>query len=112
MNRKKYFVYSDVLGFKELAREIAKEKGIDSRKVREDFLNVIKERVCAIERKGKVIGKCYGKKDDWLLVTDSLNKVFKNVTEILSHNTMYGGHERIPLEIAVGTAEFDKWTNL
>jgi len=35
----------DVLGFKKLAGDIAKKRGIESRKVREGFLNVIKGRV-------------------------------------------------------------------
>jgi len=109
MNEKKYFIYLDILGFERLAKDIAEKKGIESRKVREDFLNVIKERVEATERKGGIIGKNYGRKDDWLLVTDSLDKISKNILEILSHNTMYEDYERIPLEIAVGTAEFDKW---
>jgi len=111
MNEKRYLIYLDILGFKRLAQIIAERKGIQSRKVREDFLKIIKERVTTIEKKGKIIGKYYGRKDDWLLVTDGLDKVFKNVLEILSHYTMYEGYERIPLEIAVGTAEFDKWAS-
>ncbi|MBU7028025.1 MAG: GNAT family N-acetyltransferase, partial [Theionarchaea archaeon] len=109
MNEKKYLIYLDILGFEKLAEDIAKEKGIERRLVRERFIDVIKERVDTIEAEKRIIGKHYGESDEWLLVTDDLDKVFRVISEILDHNTGYRGYEKIPLEIGVGTAEYDKW---
>jgi hypothetical protein len=109
MNEKKYLVYLDILGFEDLAEEIEEERGIESREVREKFIDVINERVKTIERRGRITGKKYGESDDWLLITDSLEKVFESILDILDHHTPYKGYEKIPLEIAIGTGEYDKW---
>ena len=109
MNEKKYLVYLDILGFERLTEEIEEERGIESREVREKFIDVINERVKTIERRGRIIGKKYGESDDWLLLTDSLENVFKCILEISDHHTPYKGYEKIPLEIAIGTGEYDKW---
>ena len=109
MNEKKYLIYVDILGFERLAEEIEEERGIESREVREKFIDVINERVNTIERGGRITGKKYGESDDWLLLTDSLENVFESIFEILDHHTPYKGYEKIPLEIAIGTGEYDKW---
>ena len=109
MNGKKYLIYLDILGFEALAEKVASEKGIDQRDVREKFIDVIKERVERLEVKGKIIGKKYGESDDWLLVTDALDKVFNCILEILDHDTGYRDYEKVPLEIGIGTGEYDKW---
>lgn len=109
MNGKKYLVYLDILGFKRLAEIIEEERGIEAREVREKFIDVINERVETIEKGGRIIGKRYGESDDWLLLTDSLENVFKSILKILDHHTPYKGYEKIPLEIAIGTGEYDKW---
>jgi hypothetical protein len=109
MNEKKYLIYLDILGFERLAEEIEEERGIESREVREKFIDVINERVKTIERRGRITGKRYGESDDWLLLTDSLENAFKSILEILDHHTPYKGYEKIPLEIAIGTGEYDKW---
>ena len=83
MNEKKYLVYVDILGFERLAEIIEEERGIESREVREKFVDVINERVKTIERGGRIRGKRYGESDDWLLLTDSLENVFKSIFEIL-----------------------------
>jgi hypothetical protein len=106
---KKYLVYVDILGFEELVKEIGASKGVEEREVRSKFIDVIKERIEVIETKGRIIGKQYGESDDWLLVTDDLDEVFWIISEILDHNTKYIGYKKIPLEIGVGTAEFDRW---
>jgi len=109
MNGEKHLIYLDILGFGELAYEIANKKGIEEREVRKKFIDVIKERVEIIETHRRIIGKKYGESDDWLLVTDSLDNVFITILEVLEHNTGYRGYERISLEIAIGTGEYDKW---
>ena len=109
MNEKKYLVYVDILGFEKLAEILEEERGIESREVREKFIDVINERVKTIEREGRIIGKKYEESDDWLLLTDSLENAFKCILEILDHHTPYKGYEKIPLEIAIGTGDYDKW---
>ena len=109
MNEKKYLIYLDILGFEALAENVASEKGIYQRDVREKFIDVIKERVERLEVKGKIIGKKYGESDDWLLVADALDKVFNCILEILDHDTGYRDYEKVPLEIGIGTGEYDKW---
>lgn len=109
MDKKKFLVYLDILGFGPLAAKIASEKGIDQRMVRERFIEVIKGKIEVLETKEKIIGKKYGNSDDWILVTDTLDKVFSCIYEILDHNTGYISYEKIPLEIAMGIGGFDKW---
>ncbi|MGD2248787.1 MAG: hypothetical protein PVF58_10320 [Candidatus Methanofastidiosia archaeon] len=106
---KKYLIYVDILGFDELAKDIGGKKDIEEREVRSKFIDVIEERIEIIKAKGGIIGKHYGESDDWLLVTDDLDKIFWIISEILDHNTRYIGYEKIPLEVGIGTAEFDKW---
>ncbi len=111
MNERKYLVYLDILGFERLAEEIEEERGIESREVREKFIAVINERVKMLERAGRIIGKKYGESDDWLLLTDSLENAFKSILDILEHHTPYKGYEKIPVEIAIGSGDYDKWAS-
>jgi len=108
MNEGKYLIHLDILGYEALAEEISEKTGVDSRKVRDEFIDVINEKIEAIERKGIIIGK-YEESDKWILVTDSLDNVFKGIFEILEHHTSYKGYRKIPLEIAIGTEYYDKW---
>ena len=106
---KRYLVWLDLLGFDERVEEIAKyTHQRDSSKIRAELVDVIRERVQLVESKGEIIGKAY-ENDKWILVIDSLNLVFKVITEILDHNTGYENYEKIPLEIAIGVAEYDEW---
>jgi len=99
MSDTNYLIYLDILGFEDLPQEIASKTRVKPSKVREDFLDVINERVEVADAKGEIEGKRYGDGDDWLLVADS----FKSVFRILNHDTGYLDFPRIPLEIAVGT---------
>jgi len=107
--RKKFLIYLDILGFEGLAKEIAVKKGIEERKVRKDFIEIIQERIEEIEKQGRITGKRYGESDDWLLVVDCIDNVFISILRILKHNTEYREYEKIPLEIAIGIGEYDKW---
>lgn len=108
-HRGKVLIWLDILGFENLARKIAAEIHITSRKVRTDFITVIGRRIDATEAKNWIVGKSYGKRDDWLLVTESLDLAFRVISEILDHNTDYEGYEKIPLEIGIGIGEYDRW---
>ena len=62
---------------------------------------------------GRRIGEKYGNSDDWILVTDTLENVFFSIQKIMDLNTVFIDEKnndiKIPLEIAIGTREFDKW---
>jgi len=112
MSEKRYLIYLDILGFWDLAEEIASKKGIEERDVRGKFISVIKEKVRVLEAEGKIEGKKYGDSDDWILVADGVDKAFSCISEILDHTTGYKEYEEVPLEIAIGTGNFDKWAKL
>jgi hypothetical protein len=109
MSERKYLIYLDILGFEKLAEEISSSKGINDRDVRRKFIDVINDRVQILKAKSRIVGKKYSKSDDWILVTDSIDKVFNCIHVILNHNTGYDGYEKIPLEIAVGSGDYDEW---
>jgi hypothetical protein len=106
----KFLIWLDILGFENLAKEVAVSSKVSERKVRDDFIHVINEKISEEKRKGEISGYKYGESDDWLLVLDSLDLVFKIIMCILDHSTGYKEHEKIPLEIVIGTAKYDKWT--
>ena len=109
MNEKKYLIYVDILGFKDLLKDIGNERGIESRKVRNDFISVIEKGLEEIKQKDKILEMIPYSGDSWILVTDALDKVFISILKILEHNTGYKDYEKIPLEIGIGTGKFDKW---
>lgn len=109
---KDFLIWLDILGFQELAHEVAEQSSLSERKVRDDFIRIINEKVTDLEKNRIIVGKKYGEGEDWLLVTPSLDFVFKAVTCLLDHNTGYKNCERIPLEIGVGVGQYDKWAKL
>jgi len=106
---KRYLIWLDILGFDELAKEIAESSSISERKVRDDFVSLVNERISEAETNGEIVGKTYGEGEEWLLVTQSLDSVFKVVSDILDHNTDYKHCEKVPLEIGIGVAQYDRW---
>ncbi len=63
------------------------------------------------KRNKEILGAVQGT-DDWLLATDCMDSVFRAIYTVLEHNTGYRGFEQIPLEIAIGVQEYDKWADL
>lgn len=109
---KKYLLWLDILGFEQYAEEIADYiHQIDSGRVRKFLIDLIQDRVEAIETKGEISGKFHSE-DKWVLVAESLDLIFKIITEILDHNTGYEKYNKIPLEIAIGLGEFDEAARL
>lgn len=84
----------------------------ETRAVRSDLITVIQNRINYTIEKELIIGYKYGNSDDWLLVAKSFNDVFIVIKEILDHNSFYPKYMHIPLEIAIGTASFDRWAIL
>jgi len=69
----KYLVYVDILGFEELAKEVAGETGVDEDSVRENYLsNPLKDKIDEI-KKDKETEVCTGR-DDYLLFIDNFQK--------------------------------------
>ena len=104
-----HLVYVDILGFEKLAEEISRRRKIDSREIRKKFREIMGERVEIVEESGKIKDKVYGKKDDWIIISDSLDNVFEAIYLILNHRTPYEDYRQIPLEIAIGSVEYDEW---
>lgn len=105
---RKYLIYLDILGFEDLAKEIAQKSRISDKKVRGDFLSVIQERIEKVKNTNDIIESTYGNGDDWLLVASSIDSAFRAISRILNHSTGYKDFEKIPLEIAIGSGPCDK----
>ncbi|MEM3486602.1 MAG: hypothetical protein QXI12_13400, partial [Candidatus Methanomethyliaceae archaeon] len=100
----------DILGYQALAKSIANEKGLAVTDVRKKFMTVINERIETNMVKNQIVGKKYSNSDDWLLLTDTLDKACKIIYWVLDHNSGYAGYEKIPLEIAVGVGHYNELT--
>lgn len=109
---KAFLIWLDILGFQELAHEVAEQCNLSERKVRDDFIRIINEKVADLKKNGLIIGKKYGEGEDWLLATSSLDSVFQAITCLLDHNTEYRNCEKIPLEIGIGIMQYDRWAKL
>lgn len=110
--RKEYLIWLDILGFEELAIEIARKSSVSERKVRDDFVRLLSEKIEEVASRGDIVGKKYGQGDDWLLVTESLDLAFKVISSILQHDTGYKGNAKMPLEIGIGVGKYDNWAKL
>ena len=101
----KYLVYADILGFEELAREIAGETGVGEDSVRENYLsNPLKEKIDEI-KKDKETEACTGR-DDYLLFIDNFRKTLEVINALSSIKIPIKNYDYIPVEIAVGVKEF------
>ena len=98
-----YIIWLDILGFEKLASEIANRHKIPDGKVREDFVNGVKERIEYLEKTGIIERRGYRKEyDAWILFIINLDNVFKCIQEITNIRPSYEEIEQIPLEIAIG----------
>ena len=95
-----------------MAEEVAEKSKVSERKVRADFIRIINEKVKEAEDKGQIAGKKYGEGEDWLLLTRSVDLVFKVITNILDHSTDYKHCAQVPLEIGIGVGQYDRWAKL
>lgn len=108
--KKRYLVHVDILGFGPLADEIAKAKLLEPADVRDKFKNVIEGKLKEARKESsfKVIDQGI---DDWTLAIESKEEVFLVISKILDHYTGYQDYKTIPLEIAIGIAEYGKWAD-
>ena len=94
-----FLTWFDILGFDKLAKEIKSKTGINESKVRRDFINLLNNKVEILRNRKLIIGSNYGNRDDWILVTDSLQNTILSIDYILDHDTEYINYKKIPLEI-------------
>ncbi len=111
MADRKYLIHLDLLGFQNLASKITKTKGISERAVREHLHTTINRRIDILYEKS-IIAKKHSGSDDWLLWANDLNMVFKTLYVLDNHSTDLDSLEKIPLEIAIGSAEYDRFEEL
>jgi len=103
MNDKAYIIWLDILGFEKLAEEVAEKHGVTSGKVREDFVNLINNRLESLEGKGIIEKRAYRKEyDAFVLFVRGLNNVFRCIRVISNVRSPYKSIKKVPVEIAVG----------
>jgi len=103
MNDKAYIIWLDILGFEKLAEEVAEKHRVTSGKVREDFVNLINNRLDFLERKGIIEKRAYRKEyDAFVLFVRGLNNVFRCIKMISNVKSPYKSIKKVPVEIAVG----------
>lgn len=102
MNNRIYIIWLDILGFKKLAEKIANLHKISAGKVREDFVNGVKNKVEYFEKRGIIEKSGYRKEyDTWVLFIRNLDNVFEFIKGITGIKIPYEV-KRIPVEIAIG----------
>lgn len=110
MKEKKYLIYLDILGFKDLAKEIAGKFEDDP--IREKFLSEpLKEKIKELEKEGvdwtKGISAITGSDNYVLLLDDDIDKMFKVVGEISTIQIPHEDYSFIPLEVAIDIKEIE-----
>lgn len=110
MKEKKYLIYLDILGFKDLAEEIAGKFKDDP--IRQKFLSEpLKEKIETIEKDKiewtKGISAITGSDDYVLLLDDDIDRMFKVIGEVSMIQIPHEDYDFIPLEIAIDIKEFE-----
>ncbi len=100
--KKVYLVYVDILGFENLAEDIANNI-MSPEMVRTSFVNTIREELRRCRVEGLLIGKSFAR-DDWILAIDNNQKVLSVISRMLNLD--------IPMEIGIGIKYFNKFANL
>lgn len=101
-HKKVYLVYVDILGFENLAEDIANNR-MPAERVRTSFVNTINEELKSCCLEGLLIGKSFGR-DDWILAIDNKQKVLSVLSRMINLD--------IPIEIGIGIKLFDKLAKL
>jgi hypothetical protein len=83
MNGKKYLVYLDILGFEDLAREIAEKTGFEEDVIRQNYLSdPLEKEIEEIKREGIQISKGISEiegSDNYVLIVDHIQTAFELV---------------------------------
>ena len=112
MNGKKYLVYVDILGFEDLAREIAKKSGFEEDWIRQNCLSdPLEKRIGEIKREGIQIPKGISEiegSDNYVLIVDHIQTAFELVGKLTTIRIPHKDYKFIPLEVGLGTKEIDE----
>ncbi|KAF5434228.1 hypothetical protein C5S35_14860 [Candidatus Methanophagaceae archaeon] len=111
MNDKKYLVYVDILGFEDLAREIAKRTGFEEDVIRQNYLSdPLGKRIEETKRDGIKISKGISEiegSDNYVLIVDHIQTAFELVGKLTTIRIPHKDYNFIPLEVGLGTKEID-----
>lgn len=112
MKKKKYLIYLDILGFEDLAREIASKSRFDENTIRQIHLSLpLRNRIEEIKRNGvqasQGISAIEGS-DNFVLIIYDLQTVIEVVAKLTKIKIQHEEYGYIPLEIALGIREFDE----
>lgn len=55
--KESFLIWIDILGFKDLAKEIAKQSNVSERKVRQDFIRTLSEKISSLKKTNGLLGK-------------------------------------------------------
>ncbi|NKQ38000.1 MAG: hypothetical protein HF967_00715 [Methanosarcinales archaeon] len=106
---KKYIIYLDILGFKNLPEEMERKSGFYEEWIRQNcLLNPLKSKIDNMKQEGiRVFNKKNKIKgfDDYLLIVDDIQMVFEIIGEFTRIEIPHKNYDYIPFEIAVGTQE-------
>ena len=112
MNEKKYLVYLDILGFEDLARQIAEKTGFEEDVIRQNYLSdPLEKRIEEIKRDGIQISKGISEiegSDNYVLIVDHIQTAFELVGKLTTIRIPHKDYKIIPLEVGLGTKEIDE----
>ena len=111
MDEKKYLVYLDILGFKNVAEEIAKKTGFNEDVFRQNFIsNPLQRKIDEIKREGiqifKGISEIEGS-DNYVLIVDHVQTAFELVGKLTRIEIPHKDYGFIPLEVGLDVQEID-----
>ena len=111
MSDEKYLLYLDILGFKNLPKEINEKSGVYEDTVREEFLtNALKDKIEALKevavQASKGISEITGS-DNYVLIFDRKKTAIESVSELTRIEIPHKDYTFVPLEVALGVKEID-----
>ena len=102
----RFLIHVDILGFEQLALEVAELSTFEVDIVRGRFIDSIEEKINKLE-KDSIITSKQMLADNWLLVVEREEDVFVCLREIINHHTGIINHQQIPLEILIDIIKTD-----
>jgi hypothetical protein len=111
MNKKKYLVYVDILGFEALAREIAEKTGFEEDVIRQNYLSdPLEKEIGEIKRERIQISKGISEiegSDNYVLIVDHIQTALALVGKLTTIRIPHKDYKFISLEVGLGTKEID-----
>ncbi|MDY6966879.1 MAG: hypothetical protein SVM80_13100 [Halobacteriota archaeon] len=111
MSDEKYLLYLDILGFKNLPKEIYEKYGVYEDTVREEFLtNALKDKIEALKEVAVQVSKGISEiegSDNYVLIFDRKKTAIESVSELTRIEIPHKDYTFVPLEVALGVKEID-----